>query len=146
MMRKFAVGAAMGAIALLVPATAPASTASKTGNTVTVEGGGNETNVISVRFDVVANNYVITDSAKITANPTCVQVNDTTVTCPNGTVTNLVVNAGNRDDRVTLDAATIPATLASTLNGDQGKDALVGADGRDTVNGGQNEDSLDGRR
>ena len=139
-------GGLIGAVALLVPTAAFGSTASKAGNTITVAAGGGETNVVTVSFDAVGNQYTITDTAGITATAPCVQVNPTTVTCPNGTVTNLVVNAGNRNDNITLDEATIPATLITNLNGEQGDDTFLGANSSDTISGGTQDDSADGRR
>ena len=146
MKRLTLAGGLIGAFALLVPTAAFGSTASKAGNTITVAAGGGEKNVITVSYSAGANQYTITDTAGITAQAPCVQVNTTTVTCPNGTVTNLVVNAGNQDDSVTLDEATILATLITNLNGEQGKDVLRGANSSDSISGGSQDDSADGRK
>jgi Ca2+-binding RTX toxin-like protein len=139
-------GAVLLGIALALPSGALASTAEKSGTQITVSGAGSENNAIRVSHSPATLNYVITDSVKITPAAPCVTVNDTTVTCPDSAVTTIVLNGGSGDDTLTLDENTIPLIVQGRLNGDAGKDSLIGAATADTQNGGSGDDTLDGRR
>jgi Ca2+-binding RTX toxin-like protein len=139
-------GAVALGIALAIPSGALASTAEKSGTQVTVSGAGGENNAITVSHNPATLSYWVTDSVKITPAAPCTKVTDTFVTCPDAGVTTIVLNGGNGDDTLTLDENTIPVIVQGRLNGDQGKDSLIGAATADTQNGGQGEDTLDGRK
>jgi Ca2+-binding RTX toxin-like protein len=60
-------------------------------------------------------------------------------------VTSIVVNAGDGDDRVWLKGnRKNPFTVKATINGGAGDDRLAGAAGIDTINGDAGNDRLDG--
>jgi Ca2+-binding RTX toxin-like protein len=135
--------AGFGATLLLAPA-ALGSTADTTATAVNVDAQGNETNRILVKYTLVPDEYTITDTVGITAQGTCTQVNPTTVTCPGPGVTAITVDAGQGDDRVELDQATIPSAVGADLNGGQNKDTLISANGADVLDGSSGNDSLNG--
>ncbi len=143
-MRKL-IGVAGLAVFLGIAPAALASTASVNTPRITVNGQGSERNQIRIAYDAIGETYTVTDTAGITpSGMTCTAVNATTVTCPGTGVTTLVVNAGNGNDRVELDRATIPVTKRGDIDGDSGDDALAGADGDDTISGESGRDTING--
>jgi Ca2+-binding RTX toxin-like protein len=106
--------------------------------------------------------YTITDpgaGATITAGPGCSPVagNPHQVTCPASGISELSISTGDRDDTVSVAAATRASisggtgndTLGGgpaqdTLAGDDGGDRLDGADGSDVLRGGYGADVLRG--
>jgi Ca2+-binding RTX toxin-like protein len=135
--------AGFGTTLLLAPA-ALGSTADTTATAINVGAPGNETNRLLVTYTLVPDEYTITDTAGITAQGTCTQVNPTTVTCPGPPVTAITVDAGKGDDRVELDRATIPSAVSADLNGGQKNDTLISANGADVLDGSSGNDSLNG--
>ena len=86
-------------------------------------------------------------------NADCIQFSADEVRCDLGTITTLVVNAGDSNDTIaslnnsmgsiTLNGGTGNDSLtggpvAETLNGDDGDDTMQGGNGNDTMNGGPN--------
>ena len=68
---------------LLLPAApTEASTADTTATELQVRAPGNEVNRIRVTYNLGLDQYTVTDTAGITAQAPCTQVNPTTVTCP----------------------------------------------------------------
>ncbi|MGN9811670.1 calcium-binding protein [Micromonospora sp. BQ11] len=160
-------GVAFSTAVLGVPA-APAAAAAladgstlvnRTGSVLTVTAGVNRANDITVRL--VGATYVITDQVEgVSAGGACTLVG-AEARCPAAGTTELVVNAGNLDDRVTVDTGTSAPVGASlhggsgndrlvagagndTLDGEEGVDTLLGGGGNDTVNGGTGGDSAFG--
>jgi Ca2+-binding RTX toxin-like protein len=89
----------------------------------------------------------------LTPNADCIQFSADEVRCDLGTITTLVVNAGDSDDTIfdlnnsmgsiTLNGGAGDDTLSGgpvpeTLNGDDGDDTLQGGAGADNLNGGPN--------
>jgi Ca2+-binding RTX toxin-like protein len=146
-MRASAITITAVGLALLLPGAAAASTAAQSGTQIVVNASGGEANSIFIAHNPAgAGSYTIFDSARVTALAPCMQAANTIVTCPDGTVTTIFVNAGNRNDSVQIDELTVPPTVRTGLDGDQGRDLLLGGAGADTMTGDQNDDSLDGRR
>jgi len=129
---------------LLVAPTAAGSTADTTPTTLNVRAQGNETNRILVTYSSGLDQYTVTDTAGITAQGTCAQVNPTTVNCPGVGIATISVDAGNGNDRVELSRATVPASVEGDLDGGQRNDTLIGSDGVDVLDGGSGSDSLNG--
>jgi Ca2+-binding RTX toxin-like protein len=142
-MRKF-IGAATVAAFLAVAPSALAATASSSATRITVNGQGSERNQVKIAYDMLGDVYTITDPAGITPSAPCVVVDPNTVTCPGAGITTLTVNAGNGNDSVELDRATIPVTKAGDIDGGGGDDTLGGANGDDTVTGGSGRDQING--
>lgn len=125
------------------PATALASSASKSGSTVTVTGAAGEANNLTIATAGI--NYRITESGAgvtLTAGAGCAaDIFPNQVLCPNGGVTSLVVNAGDAADTVSSSVST-----ASILNGGEGVDRLNGGPGNETLNGDLGDDVIDSVR
>jgi len=137
---------AIGAIAFAAP-SAPASTVTVTGgDTVRVAESGNEGNQITVSYDAGADLYRVTDAAStLTPSGTCLMVDANTATCPGAGIDTISVDTGDRDDAITLDAATIPSTTTENLNAADGNDNVRGANTPGTLSGGPGNDSVRGR-
>jgi Ca2+-binding RTX toxin-like protein len=142
-MRKFIGTAGLAAFLAIAPG-ALASTASSTATRITVSGQGSERNQVRITYDLIGDLYTVTDTAGITPSAPCAVVNATTVTCPGAGITTLTVNAGNGNDSVELDRATIPVTKQGDIDGGSGDDNLGGANGDDTVAGGSGRDQING--
>ncbi|MET8678004.1 calcium-binding protein [Streptomyces sp. NPDC004647] len=141
------------------PGSALAGTlVSKTGTSVTVTAGVGRGNTISVWQ--VGDTIRVRDTGDyIAALGGCTAVSATEAVCPAaGTVTELVVNAGDQDDNVTSSLAGPGVTLVGgagddslqggaandTLEGDEGSDFLSGGGGNDTLVGGTGADRIFG--
>jgi Ca2+-binding RTX toxin-like protein len=135
--------AALGCGLLLAPAAA-ASTADNTATAINVNAQGGEVNRVLVSYASGPDEYTVTDTAGITAQGTCAQVNPTTVTCPGAGIVTLSVNAGNGNDVVELDAGTIPTSVKGDLDGGQKDDRLTAANGADLLDGGPGDDTMNG--
>jgi Ca2+-binding RTX toxin-like protein len=144
-MRKLTTAGLAGAATLLVLAPqAMGSTADNTATAINVDAPGNEVNRILVTYAAGPDLYTLTDTAGITAQGTCTQVNPTTVTCPGLGILTISVNAGNGNDRVELDDGTIPPVVKGDLDGGQRNDTLIAANGADALAGGSGNDNLNG--
>lgn len=142
------IGALAGlAVPLVMAPGAFASTVTVAGgDTVRVAETGNEANQITVAFDAGADLYTVTDAASsLTPSGTCVMVNANRATCPGAGINTTSVTTGDRDDEITLDAATIPQTITEDLDGGSGNDSIHGANAPGTLTGGSGNDSLSGR-
>jgi Ca2+-binding RTX toxin-like protein len=105
---------------------------------------GNERNQIVVTFDAIGGLYTVTDVAGVNGTGGCGQVNATTVTCPGAGIGSIAVNAGGGGDFITLDPASIPATVEGDLRGGTGDDRIVGSSAADSLSGDGDEDLLEG--
>lgn len=142
------------AIALLLPASAVASTASSDGSTVTIVGGPESSDIV-IGTGLFMNG--IRDSAGITAGAGCSQSDPVTVACPN--LGNLRIDAdlgpgndkigaligslgtvrgGPGDDEINGDGGD------NTIFGDEGRDILFGSNGNDMIDGGPGNDQIYG--
>ena len=136
---------ALIAFSLLVaaPAAAQAADVSVSGATLTFAALDGETNDLNV--SLAAGVYTLVDlggtpvTATVPGVP-CTQVLPATVTCPQGSITLLVLDGRDHDDTITLGAG----TAAATISGGAGDDVLTGGSLVDTLNGGADADRLDG--
>ncbi|MGP4002773.1 calcium-binding protein [Streptomyces sp. 8N706] len=141
---------------------------SMSGTSVTVTAGVGRGNTISV-WQVGDTIRVRDTGDQISAFGGCTAVSTTEAVCPGaGSLTELVVNAGDQNDNVTSSLASPGVTLVGgagddslrgggandTLEGDEGSDVLSGTGGNDTligstgtdrVLGGAGNDSIEGR-
>lgn len=128
--------AAMTAIATISPIAAHASTASKSGGTLSYTAAAGETNTAVI--SLAGGTYTIDDSgATITAGAGCSPVNPNKVTCPASGVTSISANAGNMNDLVWVTTPT-----SSTLTGADGNDTLIGHNANDILIGCVGDDTL----
>ena len=138
--------AALAAILLAAPAALASTVTVAGGDTVRVAETDNEANQITVAYDAGADLYRITDAASaLTPSGSCVAIDPNTATCPGAGIDRISVETGDRDDTITLDAATIPGTVTEDLDGGSGNDTIHGADTSGTLTGGSGNDSLSGR-
>ena len=145
--RRIGAGAAAIAAlaALLAAPSALASTATISGaNRIVVTGQGSERNAIVLVYTAVGDVYTVTDTGGVDGSNGCTDVNATTVTCPGAGIAAVTVNAGNGSDLITLDRATMPATVEANLDGGSGNDQVMGAGAADSITGGAGNDLLDG--
>ena len=70
-----------------------------------------------------------------------VTFNGGTSVYPTSDVSQIVVNAGDGDDAVTIDTG---ITLPTTINGGNGNDTLIGGSGADSIQGNAGNDSISG--
>ncbi len=163
--KKSVVGlATLAAAAAIVPGTASASTASRTGtngHTLTLVAAAGEANNIEVYSQP---GYVLiwerNNTDPMLGEPAgCVNYNAAQVQCPRSLVSSVYVVAGDRDDKI---VASVDAPLGVTLSGGTGNDYvdvkgtvgsvtpnantpnLLGGDGHDQVYGWQFSDNLTG--
>jgi Ca2+-binding RTX toxin-like protein len=146
---KKALGAATAGIAVMLLA-APSALASTVtvsgGNTVRVAESGDEANQITVSYDAGMDVYKVADAAStLTPSGTCVAVDTHSATCPGTGIKTVNVTTGDRDDSITLDAATIPGTISESLDGGGADDTVTGANTPGTLNGGSGNDRVVGR-
>ncbi len=136
-----------GAVMLFAAPSALASTVTITGgNTVRVAESGNETNAIEVSYDAAGDLYRVVDTAAaLTTSGTCVPFDTHNATCPGSGIKTINVATGDRDDSITLDAATIPGTITQTLDGGAANDTVTGANTPGTLSGGTGNDQVSGR-
>lgn len=146
-MKRALLGGAIGfAVAAFAVPPALASNATITGNnTVRVTASGSQTNAITVSYISATDTYRVFDATSdITASGTCVVVDTRNVDCPGAGIRTVSVDVGNGNDTITLDRATIPATIEGNLDGDDGNDLINGGRGLDDISGGSGADSMDG--
>lgn len=156
--------AMLAAAAAIVPATASASNASRTGtngHVLTLVAAAGEANDIEVysRPDYVLI-WERNNTDPMLGQPAgCVNYNAAQVQCPRSLISSVYVDTGDKNDRI---VATVDAPLGVTLAGGTGSDYLdvkgtvgsptanpntpnlVGGDGNDQVYGWQFSDSLSG--
>jgi Ca2+-binding RTX toxin-like protein len=140
--RKLAIGCT-GALAVAVcgvagAAQADANTTSvwKDGNTLRVTADNNVQNEITVEKQ--AANFFVTDVDTVAPGAGCVAVNANTVSCTAAGITEVVVEARNRNDTVNAGAA----DTRSTLRGGGGADTLMGSAHDDRIEGGDGNDPM----
>ena len=146
---KKAVALAIGGFAAILVA-APAALASTVtitgGGTVRVAETGNEANQVTVSYDAGADVYRVADAAAtLMPSGTCVMVDAHHANCPGAGIKTITVATGDRDDSITLDAATIPSTITENLDGGSANDAVSGANTPGTLTGGTGNDAIRGR-
>jgi len=147
MKKALAAGIAGLAVCLFAPPSALASSVTVSGgDTIRVTETGNEANAITVSHDAGMDLYRVADTAAtLTPNGTCVMVDAHTATCPAAGIKTISVDAGDRDDSITLDASTIPSTITENLDGGPGNDSVTGANTPGSVKGGSGNDRTTGR-
>jgi Ca2+-binding RTX toxin-like protein len=130
----------IGPVVLMLAAAAPAqaSSVSVAGSSLTFVAADGEANDVAVTL--AAGAYIVTDSGAPLNAGTCTQLTPSSASCSATGITALSLDARDRDDRITLVAASVPATLV----GAEGDDVLAGGDGADTLSGGAGADRLDG--
>jgi Ca2+-binding RTX toxin-like protein len=134
------------AAALLAAPAAFGSTVTVNENTVRVLESGNERNDIAVSYDAGADLYTVIDRvATLTPSGACAGVDANTATCPGAGITRIRVDVADRDDSITLDDATIPASITELLDGGPGNDLINGANGPGSLQGGSGNDQISGR-
>ncbi|HEX5620620.1 MAG TPA: calcium-binding protein [Solirubrobacteraceae bacterium] len=124
----------------LAPAAASAADVSITGATLSFAAADGENNVVTVSF--VPGTYTLTDSvATVATSGACSSTPDPhTVTCPSAGITAITIDGRDLDDVINVGAGTV----ATTITGGAGDDALTGGSAADTLNGGPDADRLDG--
>jgi hypothetical protein len=135
-----------------LPAAAEASTASRSGDAITITAGNGEVNDVRVTVECCGFNATVTDAAGVTAAGDCVQVTLTEVNCGGAPRGDLVATLGDGNDtfRESVDTASFRSISVDggagddTLTGDQAVDIIHGGDGNDTVSGGSSNDQLFG--
>ena len=151
--------AALAPLLAAAPAHA-ATTVSKSGGELVVTAAAAHANGIAV--SLLGTDYVVSDSDDSVAGLAgsgCIQLNASTVRCPQPGAPRVAVSAGDRDDAITLagtfggrydggagaDSINAGATpFLSVLSGGPGNDALSGSQGGDVLDGGTGADVLDG--
>ncbi len=132
---------------LTVPAAATASTASRSGNTITIS-GGSESNSITTGHGLFSTG--IRDTAGITPGPGCEPFGDDGqgVTCGSLFSAVIVADLGDGNDSMGTsheDGAVIHGGPGNDkINGTDGDDQLYGDAGSDTIFGSGGDDLIDG--
>jgi hypothetical protein len=148
--------------AIVAPAAAEASVASKSANTITITGGAGA-DEIELKVDCCAYNSRIFDVAGVTADGDCLQVSPTEVNCGDNVGSpDLVVALGDGNDvlsmtpvsgdpfgLVNVDAGPGDDTVISdvgpeTINGGDGNDTIRSRNANDSLSGGAGDDFVDG--
>ena len=138
--------AGVGAILLAAPAALASTVTVTGGDTVRVLETGNEANRVTVSHQAGSDIYRVTDAASnLTPSGTCVMVDAHSATCPGAGIGEISVATGDRDDSITLDAATIPSTVTEDLDGGNANDTVRGANSPGTLRGGSGNDDVAGR-
>jgi diguanylate cyclase (GGDEF)-like protein len=143
---------AVGALLLLLPASALAGTVSiGLGNRLSVHASRGQDNVLKIEAgtDSRGTGALVTESgqgATLSPGPSCSYFSPGTVYCP--LPKSIDVDAGDGDDSVVV-YSWIPATLHGGPGNDQlygggGKDLLDGGDGNDLLGGGYGGDTIRG--
>ena len=124
----------------VAPAAASAADVSISGATLAFAAADGENNVVTVSF--VPGTYTLVDTGAPSLTPVapCVTADANTVTCPSAGITALTIDGRDLDDMINVGAGTV----ATTINGGAGDDALTGGSAVDTLNGGPDADRLDG--
>jgi Ca2+-binding RTX toxin-like protein len=137
---------AMGVILFGAPSALASTVTVSGGDTVRVAETGNEGNDIAVAYDAGMDLYTVADAAAtLTPSGTCVMVDAHNATCPGAGIKTITVDAGDRDDTIALDAATIPGTITEDLDGGAADDTVTGANTPGTLRGGTGNDRVIGR-
>ncbi len=106
--------------------------------TLTFDAGSGQANAVTLTQQLDGS-YAVADSANpVAPGPGCMATTPSSVSC-NGTITQIVGNAGDGDDQMTVSGNT-PAFL----NGGPGNDRLTGGSGDDTIDGGTGTDTIAG--
>jgi Ca2+-binding RTX toxin-like protein len=146
MLKTLAVGGLVAAPLLFLASPAHAFTnVSLSGGTLTVNSTNAADNITISRsgsFITVAN----PNDAPLPSAP-CTK-SGSTVRCPSGSVSRVVINTRGGSDRVS-NATTLPVTVSlgagfDTYSGGSGTDQVFGGAGQDTLNGNGGNDVLDG--
>jgi Ca2+-binding RTX toxin-like protein len=127
-------------VLLVLAAASPAraSSVSVAGSTLSFVAADGEANDVTVTLG--SGVYTVVDAGAALSAGSCTQLTPNSASCNATGITALSLDARDRDDHLTVVAATVPATLL----GAEGDDVLVGGDGADTVGGGAGADRLDG--
>jgi Ca2+-binding RTX toxin-like protein len=142
-----AIGVSIVALAVLAlgPASAFASTVSKSGTTLTYTAGNNETNQTIV--SLVGANYKFSDTgATVAVGAGCTLADTHTANCASAGITGITINSGNLND-LAWETAAVPTTIFGgdgndTMIGGNASDVLIGCLGNDTYNGGGGADTM----
>jgi Ca2+-binding RTX toxin-like protein len=116
---------------------APASTAGVQGATLSIAAGAGERNRITVAPSGAASVRVSDRGAPLRPGGGCTAAGPRSVTCAKATLTDLVVDLADQDDRVDVSRA---LALRARLRGGTGNDTLVGGGGPDELDGGTGRD------
>jgi Ca2+-binding RTX toxin-like protein len=151
MRARFAIGCVLCLLATTLPAVASAGTATPSlVNSVAPDGGpggttllgGPSINSVTLEIDPAAGQYVISDTAGVTAGNDCISVSPQTARCTRYPGTDFRARLRGGDDRFQMPFQ-VPQRLE--LRGGEGADKLLaGADG-DRIFGGEGPDTLTGR-
>ena len=144
-MRKVLIAAmAVLAIALAAVSQALASTVTiRGGDTVRVLESGDQRNRIAVSYDSGVDAYTVSDAAaNLAATGACAAVDSHTATCTGAGIREISVDAGARDDEISIDQMTVPASVSEDVDGGGGSDQVSGAHG--TIAGGSGNDVVVG--
>src|SRR5207248_2364389 len=129
-------------VLLLVPSAAQAGSVDHQpgSSQLSFTGTGAETNTTTITLSGgVLSVSDATSGMGQPAGSNCTQTGPGSFDCPAAGVTRISVSLGGGDDTMTLNAST-----PSTLNGDDGNDAITGGSGPDTIDGGKGNDTIDG--
>lgn len=144
--------AAAVTMVLAFASSAHAAVLSSAGGSITYIAGQGERNDVLVSVDSLLGQTVYAfkdnDATPIgLGGGLCELVNGVGM-CTAGGVAQIVVNARDRDDTITVSTGGPlgPVRIASTLIGGRGVDVLMGGNGRDRLKGNNGRDSLRGRR
>lgn len=141
--------AAAVAVALLVPATAGASTASLSGGTLTLTGSGTEANDFSLAPQPQIGGVVVTDIVPMTPSTSCLPYTSPNSLYCRGSVARLVVNLGAGNDiwrqQKFIEGVISDGDGDDVVTGSRYTDRFVPGPGNDTINGGGGPDILDMR-
>lgn len=144
-----------GIMLMISASSAAASTASVSGATLTFAGADGESNAVSIAYDAATASYRLTDAAaSVTAGIGCSAL-DHELICDGAAVTVITINLGDGNDSwsggqidtvPTVNGGAGNDELAGIgfLNGDQGDDKLLAADGGASLDGGDGNDVLTG--
>ena len=135
---------AAAALTALAPAALASTTSVQNGNRVNVAGSGNERNQITVAYDLLLDQYTVTDATGTTAGTLCTQVNPTTVTCPGAGIASVRVASSGGNDVISLARPGWPAAIEGDLDGGSGDDRVTGAGAADALTGNSGRDVMDG--
>ena len=142
--RGAGLAALAAALALISPGLAGAATLTLAGSTVTYQASPGELNALTINING-SDEYVFTDTVSI-GNSGCTVVSATTVTCPNTSVSAIIVNLGDLADSASLRAV----DDVTVVSGNAGDDSISISDSMRVnrikavvdVNGNAGSDSL----
>lgn len=143
---------AIAAAAALLPAGAGAAIVQRSGAVVHYTAGQGERNDVVVGRDVLLGQQVLTftdnDANPISTGGNLCDLVNGVGTCSANGVFQIVVNARDKDDTITIATASPvgPVLQPTTLIGGRGVDVLLGGVGSDRLKGNNGRDSLRGRQ